>query len=199
MHLRRKCLTGPWRETTRLCLVTLVLRYGQTVLIVMGQAGVRDPTVLCIVAFVDRRSVKAASAGRSTAPIAQPTQRACAVVSRAHVAVAKMAAASRAVTVFVIGSPSALKDGDTSFELSPLLASIRRLKALPGGTWVCPAVSSFAIPSLVRWMDSASSASLVQINAIETSSALSHRSPFPRACGSAQLAVGTRLQWQGCT
>jgi hypothetical protein len=28
--------------------------------------------------------------------------------------------------------------------------------------------------------------------------ALSHRSPFPRACGSAQLAVGTRLQWQGC-
>src|SRR5215510_7630148 len=28
--------------------------------------------------------------------------------------------------------------------------------------------------------------------------ALSHRSPFPHACGSAQLAVGTRLQWQGC-
>src|SRR5262249_7540012 len=28
--------------------------------------------------------------------------------------------------------------------------------------------------------------------------ALSHRSPFPRACGTAPLAVGTRLQLQGC-
>src|ERR1700745_3192101 len=50
------------------------------------------------------------------------------MVGTAAVGVAKIAATSRAVTfLVVIGPPQALMDCDSSFELSPLLGSIRQL------------------------------------------------------------------------